>query len=291
MKTVISASRRTDIPAFYMDWFMQRIHNGFFEVQNPYNHKTFVVPASTTDVHTIVFWSKNFSPFITGDYGRQLQEKGYHLFFNFSLNSESKLLEPGLPRLRERLDQLEYLCSHYDPRTINWRFDPLCFYKTETHEIQNNLKDFALIAEKAATLGIKRCITSFMDMYPKIKKRLSHGPVLDFVDIPMQKKVSVLENMIRVLEPMEISLQTCCERELLERVEKKLPIGKSACIPNDEIMALFGGRVSLGKDAGQRVKAGCGCRKSVDIGSYNQQPCNHSCLYCYANSASAVHQN
>lgn len=291
MKTVISASRRTDIPAFYMDWFMQGIHNGFFEVQNPYNQKSFVVPASTTDVHTIVFWSKNFGPFITGDYGRQLQEKGYHLFFNFSLNSESKLLEPGLPRLRERLDQLEYLCSQYEPRTINWRFDPLCFYKTGTHEIQNNLKDFPLIAEKAATLGIKRCITSFMDMYPKIKKRLSLGPVREFVDVPLQKKVSVLEDMIRVLEPMGISLQTCCERELLERVENKLSIGKSACIPNDEIMVLFGGRVSLGKDAGQRVKAGCGCMKSVDIGSYNQQPCYHSCLYCYANSASAVHQN
>jgi hypothetical protein len=288
MKTVISASRRTDIPAFYMDWFMQGIQKGFFEVVNPYSHKTFVVPVSVADVHTIVFWSKNFGPFINGDFGRQLQTYGYHLFFNFSLNSESALLEPGLPRLEERLAQLEYLCRHYDPRTINWRFDPLCFYKTDTDEIQNNLKDFPLIAEKVAALGVKRCITSFMDMYPKIKKRLTHEPVLDFVDVPMQKKASVLGYMSRMLEPMGVSLQTCCERELLELVADALPIGKSACIPNDLIMKLFGGHISLGKDSGQRVRAGCGCMKSVDIGSYSRQPCYHNCLFCYANPTGAL---
>lgn len=283
MKTVISASRRTDIPAFYMDWFMLGIQQGFFEVQNPYSHKTFVVPASTTDVHTIVFWSKNFGSFITGNYGRQLQEKGYHLFFNFSLNSESKLLEPGLPPLKERLAQLEYLCNHYDPRVINWRFDPVCFYKTKTHEIQDNLKNFRSIARKAAVMGVRRCITSFMDMYPKIKKRLARQPHLEFVDVPMEKKIKVLGDMSRILGGLGISLQTCCERELLEKVANDLPIDKSACIPNDLIMKLFGGHVSLGKDTGQRVKSGCGCMKSVDIGSYSQQPCYHNCLYCYAN--------
>jgi hypothetical protein len=285
MKTVISASRRTDIPAFYMDWFMQGIQEGFFEVENPYSHKTFRVSASAVDVHTIVFWSKNFGPLIRGNYGRQLQEKGYHLFFNFSLNSESTLLEPGLPRLEERLDQLAYLCDHFDPRAINWRFDPLCFYRRETHEIRNNMKDFYLIAQKAATLGVKRCITSYMDMYPKIKQRLTHAPPLAFVEISMEEKVSLLEDMNQVLEPMGISLQTCCERDLQELIGNELPIRKSACIPNDRIMALFGGRVSLGKDAGQRVKAGCGCMKSVDIGSYSRQPCYHNCLYCYANPA------
>jgi hypothetical protein len=283
IKTVISASRRTDIPAFYMDWFMQGIQKGFFEVENPYNHKTFFVPASTADVHTIVFWSKNFDPFITGDYGRQLQAYGYHLFFNFSINSESALLEFGLPRLEERLAQLDYLCNHYDPRSINWRFDPVCFYETETHETQDNLKDFSMIAGKAAALGVKRCITSFMDMYPKIKKRLVRQPDLDFVDVPMEKKISVLEDMSRILEHLGISLQTCCERDLLEQIADDLPIGKSACIPNDLIMELFGGRVSLGKDSGQRVRAGCGCMKSMDIGSYSRQPCYHNCLYCYAN--------
>ena len=234
-------------------------------------------------MHTIVFWSKNFGPFIAGEYGRQLQAYGYHLFFNFSINSESALLEPGLPRLEERLAQLEYLCDHYGPGTINWRFDPVCFYRTETREREDNLKDFSMIAQKAASMGIERCITSFLDMYPKIKKRLARVPGLDFVPVSMEKKRSVLGDMGRILEHLGISLQTCCERELLEQIAGDLPIGRSACIPNDRIMKLFGGRVSLGKDSGQRVKSGCGCFKSVDIGSYRRQPCYHNCLYCYAN--------
>ena len=285
MKNVISASRRTDIPAFYMDWFMRGIRKGFFEVENPYHHKTFSVPASTADVHTIVFWSKNFDPFINGGYGRQLQACGYHLFFNFSINSESALLEPGLPRLEERLAQLEYLCDQYGPAAINWRFDPVCFYRTEIHGIEDNLKDFSMIARKVAVMGIRRCITSFMDMYPKIRKRLTRQPGLDFIPVSMEKKIDVLKDMSRTLGQLGISLQTCCERELLERVAGDLPIGKSVCMPNDLIMKLFGGRVSLGKDSGQRIKAGCGCFKSIDIGSYNRQPCYHSCLYCYANTA------
>ena len=264
---------------------MQGIRKGFFEVENPYHHKTFCVPASTADVHTIVFWSKNFNPFIAGEYGRQLQTFGYHLFFNFSINSESALLEPGLPRLEERLAQLEYLCDQYGPETINWRFDPVCFYRTKTHEIQDNLKDFSMIAEKAASMGVRRCITSFLDMYPKIERRLIREPGLDFAPASMEKKISVLRDMSRVLEHLGISLQTCCERELLKRVAGGPPIGKSACIPNDLIMKLFGGRISLAKDSGQRVKAGCGCFKSVDIGSYRRQPCYHKCLYCYANPA------
>ena len=262
---------------------MQGIRKGFFEVENPYHHKTFFVPASSADVHTIVFWSKNFGPFITGEYGRQLQAYGYHLFFNFSINSESALLEPGLPRLEKRLAQLEHLCNHYGPGAINWRFDPVCFYRTETHGMEDNLKDFSMIAKKASSMGIERCITSFLDMYPKIKKRLTRVPGFDFVPVSMEKKRSVLEDMDRILKHLGVSLQTCCERELLEQIADESPIGGSACIPNDLIMKLFGGRVSLGKDFGQRVKAGCGCFKSVDIGSYRRQPCYHNCLYCYAN--------
>ncbi len=103
---VISASRRTDIPAFYMPWFMDRIDKGYFEVVNPYNRRTSIVPATPAEVHTIVFWSKNFGPFITGRYGEKLIDAGYHLFFNYTLNSESPLLEPNLPPLQTRMSQL-----------------------------------------------------------------------------------------------------------------------------------------------------------------------------------------
>jgi len=116
---VISASRRTDIPAFYMDWFMEQIKKEVFEVTNPYNRGKFIVPATPDKIHTIVFWSKNFAPFIKEGFGQKLLRMGYHLFFNFTINSDISLLEPWVPSLKQRLDQLRDLCQDYDPRSIN----------------------------------------------------------------------------------------------------------------------------------------------------------------------------
>ncbi len=283
MKSVLSASRRTDIPAFYMEWFMQGILAESFEVVNPYSGKSFLVPAGPHDVHSIVFWSKNFGKFNLKNYGRHLESMGYHLYFNFTLNSDSELLEPKLPPLKERLEQLEQLCRRHDPRSIQWRFDPICFYRSGTGHLHDNLQDFSVIAEKAASQGVTDCITSFMDMYPKIKKRLASRTDLTFRDIPTETKLNILADMCVVLEPLGISLKTCCEGALLDQIGEDLPVGKSACIPNDRLMELYGGRISLAQDRGQRLMAGCGCMKSMDIGSYEQQPCYHSCLYCYAN--------
>ena len=283
MKIVLSASRRTDIPAFYMDWFMQGIQAGRFQGMNPYNGQTFVVPASPRDVHSIVFWSKNFEKFNNGDYGPYLESGGYHLWFNFTLNSESEMLEPNLPPLAERLEQLEQLCRRHDPRSVQWRFDPICFYRDGRGQLQDNLKDFSQIAAVAADLGMTRCVTSFMDMYPKITKRLTGRTDIALVDRSTANKINVLADMVAILEPLGISLQICCEGGLLDQIGKNLPVGRSACIPNERLMERYGGRISSARDRGQRIKNGCGCKKSTDIGSYKHQPCYHNCLYCYAN--------
>ena len=80
-KIVLSASRRTDIPAFYMPWFMEQIKNGRFPVVNPFNRRESIVPATPDQVHSIVFWSKDFGNFLKNDFGQWLQKQGYHLFF------------------------------------------------------------------------------------------------------------------------------------------------------------------------------------------------------------------
>ena len=285
-KTVISASRRTDIPAFYMDWFMSRIEKGWFEVTNPYNRRIKIVPAASCDVHTIVFWSKNFGPFIRGRFGDRLKEIGYNLFFNFTINSFSPVLEPNVPPLNERLNQLEYLSKRYAPDCINWRFDPICFYKTKKSSAEDNLNQFNTIASAASNCGIKRCITSFMDHYPKIKKRVSSMEGFAFTDPPMEKKKEILMHIKCAAGLKNISLYTCCEKEVLEALPAGTGIRAASCIPNDLLMKLFGGKLSLKKDTGQRIKNGCGCMVSVDIGSYHMHPCFHNCLFCYANPAS-----
>jgi len=285
-KTVLSASRRTDIPAFYMDWFMMQIQSGFFELVNPYTSKKTLIPATPDQVHTLVFWSKDFARFINGAYGEELIQAGYHLFFNFTVNSQSSLLEPNIPPLSDRLTQVETLCTKFGPETVQWRFDPICFYAFADGTIKNNLDDFQEIARRLASFGVKRCVTSFMDHYPKIKKRLSHLPGFAFIDPAMDEKLAVLLKMQSVLSSADITLFTCCEKEVIDSLPAGSGITPGSCIPNRHLVDLFGGSLSFKKDYGQRVQKGCGCMESKDIGLYNRQPCYHNCLFCYANPAS-----
>ena len=265
---------------------MRRIEIGCFDVVNPYNRNVSFVPATPDKVHTILFWSKNFGPFIKSRFGEELREIGYNLYFNFTINSLEPLLEPNVPALEERIRQLEYLCRNFGAGSISWRFDPICFYKTEDGKIHDNLHDFNYISNKASQYGIKRCITSFMDDYHKIRKRIAKLPGFAFIDPSIEIKSEIVLKMKDELADKNISLHTCCEKELLSILPESSGITKSSCIPNDRLMELFGGSLSLKKDCGQRIKNGCGCKVSADIGSYSLHPCYHNCLFCYANPAS-----
>ena len=269
-----------------MPWFMAGIKSGFFEVVNPYNRQTRMVPATPAEVHTIVFWSKDFGLFLKEHYGEKLQKTGYNLFFNFTINSESPQLEPHVPPLGVRLDQLKQLCDQFGSRAINWRFDPICFFKTHNSIVQDNLSDLDRIAEKAAEYGIKRCITSFMDPYTKIEKRLANLPGFSFFDPPLKTKRRVVLEIEKRLAGGKINLKLCCEKDVLDALPANTSVTQSACIPSDLLMELFGGNLALKKDTGQRIQKGCGCKVSVDIGSYHLHPCYHNCLFCYANPTS-----
>jgi hypothetical protein len=282
-KTILSASRRTDIPAFYMEWFMASIAMGVFEVRNPYNQRRRQVPARPHQVHSIVFWSKNFGPFLRNGFDQRLQRKGYHLFFNFTINTAIPILEPHVPPLEERLGQMAALAERHDPRTITWRFDPICFFRTAQCEtIRHNLDALETIADALAALGIRRCVTSFVDLYRKVLIRLP-AKGLELVDPPLDVKCETLIKMAEKLREREISLGVCCEQTILEALPPGTGIRPAACIPGPLLARLFGAEVAVKKDPGQRRAAGCTCNAAVDIGSYHWQPCYHNCRFCYAN--------
>lgn len=280
---VLSASRRTDIPAFYMDWFMARIKAGFFETVNPYNRKTALVPATPDRVRAIVFWSKNFGPFLDGGYGERLRQQGHHLFFHFTVNAEAPLLEPNLPALDLRMAQTAALCDTFGPETVSWRFDPICHYRLPDGSTANNLCDFPRLAAFMAAIGVRRCITSFVDLYPKLRRRPKPYPEFAFIDPDIEQKITILKELSEILRPTAIQLQVCCEREVLAALPPDAGVMPSACMDGRLLAKLFGGALSVKKDAGQRAKQGCGCTVSTDIGIYDEHPCRHNCLFCYAN--------
>jgi hypothetical protein len=282
-KKILSASRRTDIPAFYMDWFMASIEKGAFDVVNPYNQHHRQVPAGPSDVHSIVFWSKNFGPFLEGNFDRRLQQKGYNLFFNFTINTAVSILEPHVPPLRERIRQMAALSRRHDPRTITWRFDPVCFFRTRQNDaIRRNLGALATIADALADLGIRRCITSFVDLYRKILSRLPAAG-LDFVDPPLEVKCETLLAMQKILASKRIALGVCCEQSVLDALPPLSGIRSGECIPGPLLARIYGTDLTLKKDQGQRRSRGCTCNQAVDIGSYHHHPCFHNCIFCYAN--------
>lgn len=279
---VLSASRRTDIPAFYMPWFMEGIARGEFEVVNPVTRQLRRVPAACPPVHVVVFWSKNFGPFIAGGYGRRLEQMGYRLFFQFTLNSEVSALEPNLPPLKERLEQLRRLCAAHGPQAVNWRFDPICLFREGRGPVRDNLADLPRIAKIAAACGIRRCTVSFMDLYAKVARRAARRPGFAFVAPTRSQQVDILLGIEALLGARGMDLFTCCEAEAIAALPAGSTIAAGACIPSERLMQLHGGRLSLRRDHRQRVRAGCRCRVSVDIGSYDRHPCRHGCLYCYA---------
>jgi len=286
---VLSASRRTDIPAFYTDWFMDQIKLGFFDVKNPYNRTVKRVEVSKDLIHSIVFWSKNFDPFLTAKAGEKLQKLGYDVYFNFTINSESNLFEPNLPPLKKRLEQLKRIALIFGSQSISWRFDPIYYYRThELGPVKNNLADFTIIAKHASKLGIKKCVTSFFDDYAKIRKRLNflnsqNHKAVSFIDPGTDKKIQVIHRMEKHLGISGIKLYLCCEKELLSNFETKTNIQANACIDANLLQTLYGGNPESKRDLGQRSKNGCKCTKSIDIGSYEDHPCFHDCLFCYAN--------
>ena len=156
--------------------------------------------------------------------------------------------------------------------------------------MENNLSDFAKIAEKVSELGMSRCITSFADRYRKIEKRVQflkdkgmNAPRL--ADIGHVKKMDIIGRMASLLDKKGIELSLCSEKELFSDTTKKENITESACISGKFFAELFKGDPEIKRDYGQRAKKGCKCSQSVDIGSYELHPCFHNCLFCYANPA------
>ncbi len=297
---VLSASRRTDIPGCYTSWFMSCISRGYFRVRQPFTGKYRTIYVHPENIHSIVFWSKNYAPFLKARADSILTDKGFSLYFYFTINSENPLLEPNLPSLDKRLRQLEHLVQNHGPDKIAWRFDPICFYEDDQGQTGNNLTDFALIAKLAARLGIRKCVTSFYDPCPKVKTRQNflfsrQKKVIRMMVPDRAKKIRIIRKMAALIKPWEMNLALCAEKDLFSALcpeqdlfssEHPEPapenLVENACIDGRMLQKLYNGYPCLSRDRAQRISSGCRCTQSVDIGSYQDHPCPHNCLFCYA---------
>lgn len=263
---ILSVSRRTDIPAFYSDWFYQRVKEGFVYVRNPMSiHQVSRIPINTDIVDCIVFWTKNPAKMLN----RIKELDAYKFYFQFTVNPYSQSLENNVPKKNIIFDVFKKLSDLIGPEKVIWRYDPILL--SDEIDLNYHFKYFEVIA-KTFSGYTNACTISFVDSYKKTERNLKSTTARELNDIEINK---LCMRLSEIAKTNNIVLQTCAENYDLH----DYGIVHGRCIDNMLIENIVGYRITSQKDKNQRDE--CGCISSIDIGEYNT--CNHHCLYCYAN--------
>lgn len=269
---IISVSRRTDIPAFYGEWFVDKLKKGVVGFINPFNRKISYVSLKKDDVKYFVFWSKNFISFTP--YLKWIKERGFNFYFNYTINNYSAFFEKNLPDTKMLIDNLKLLSKEYSPISINWRYDPIVI--CDKMDFDFHKKNFEFLAKNLSGY-VKRCYFSYVTVYPKVRK--SFGKLdskVELFDISDEMRISFANELASIAENYEIKLYSCCADYLVLG-----KINKGSCIDNNVLKELFD-ESKVYKEHPTRKE--CHCVESIDIGVYNS--CMHNCIYCYANDQS-----
>ncbi len=295
---IISASRSTDIPAFYSDWFIQRLKKGYLQWTNPFNGVPVYVSFKNTRL--IVFWSKNPKPILKEiDW---LNENYQNFYFHYTINDYDKTIEEKVPLLESRIETFIELSEKIGKEKVIWRFDPLILTNKigvdellkKMENIGNQLKDYT-----------EKLVFSYADIsiYKKVQNNLNKAKI-EYDEFDEKTMIEIAQGIQTLNKNWNFEIGTCAEKIDIA----KYGIIHNKCIDDelikklffkDEILMNFIGyklippdlydnkfrieKISTGKlkDTGQREL--CGCIFSKDIGQYNT--CPHLCEYCYANTS------
>lgn len=293
---IVSASRSTDIPAFYGRWFMERLRAGYAKWKSPFGGSPVYV--SFVKARLFVFWSKNPAPFLP--YLDVLDSRGYGYYFLFTLNDyDAEGLEPRVPPCDERIATFIRLSERIGKGRVVWRFDPLVLSDTIT--VNDLLARVQRIGDRIAPFT-KRMVFSFVDIekYAKVKRNLARQGFSGVREFSDDDVAAFCDGLAGLNEKWGLAITACSEKRDLSQYG----IGRGQCISYDLISEEFrddpvlmdflrpGGQQTLAgtadpsrrlRDPGQRNT--CRCIVSKDIGQYST--CMHLCAYCYANTSAS----
>lgn len=260
---IISASRRTDIPALYPEWFFNRLKAGEVLVPNPYNRKKISrIPLSPDRVDCIAFWTKNPEPMIP--YLKEIDKMGYKYYFQMTITDYDEDVEPGSPSTAESMATFLLMSEMLGRERMDWRFDPILL--NEKYTIAYHLEQFEMMCQWLHK-ATGRCIISFIDSYKGCP----------YLEMEQEDMVELAKGLAEIAQKYRLPLYTCAEQVDLSRYG----IRHASCIDKEKVQRLIGYKLDLKKDLGQRKE--CGCAESVDIGMYDT--CTHGCRYCYASNS------
>lgn len=262
---IISASRRTDIPAFYSDWFFNRIKERYVLVPNPYNSKMISrISLDPAVVDCIVFWSKNPAPML-----EKLDKlKEYNYYFQFTLNPYGPDIENHLPAISKRIDTFKRLSDRIGKEKVIWRYDPVLTNETYTPGFHK--EKFAEIAYELKE-HTEKCMLGFIDHYQHIRTAVGRFNIQPLLKADIEEMAVSFK---KTVDTCSIQLDTCTVKVDLTH----LGIPGGLCIDNQLVERIADYPISVRKDKNQRDI--CRCAESIDIGTY--ESCLNGCIYCYA---------
>lgn len=264
---ILSVSRRTDVPNYYSEWFINRIRQGYLYVRNPMNpHQISKIDLSPDVVDCIVFWTKNPEKMIDQlDYLRD-----YVFYFQFTLTGYGDDVEPGIPNKRDQIISIfQRLSKKIGKQKVIWRYDPIFISKKYTMDY--HLKAFEEIASNLADYT-EKVVISYIDLYAKTHRN-TNG--LDIEEMTNESMINLAKQMKETALRHNLIIETCAEQIDLQDIG----IQHGSCIDKKLIEKLVGCKLIGEKDKNQRNE--CGCLESVEVGTYNT--CSNGCKYCYAN--------
>lgn len=290
---IISASRATDIPAFFTEWFFDKLDIGYLTWMNPFNRQEKVI--SLHDLRFVVFWSKDPRPIIP--FLQKLDKENISYYFQFTVNDyEAEGIEKNVPPLAERIQTFQHLSNLIGAERVIWRYDPLLLSdKLNLNELLSRIRR---IGDQIYRYT-EKLVFSFADIavYGKVKRNLERTSE-DFREFSQLEIHEFCKALVKYNQQWNLDLSTCSEAVDLH----EFGITKNRCIDDELIVRIAKGDSVLMnwlgyskqdelfsntdyqnnpklKDTGQRKE--CGCIFSKDIGMYNT--CIHLCTYCYAN--------
>ncbi|NCB39284.1 MAG: DUF1848 domain-containing protein [Erysipelotrichia bacterium] len=263
---IVSASRRTDIPAYYSDWFYRRLSEGFALIRNPINpHQVSKVLLDPQNVECFVFWTKYPAQFMK----RLDRLSCYKYYFQFTLTPYGSDIETNIPPKKLIIDTFKQLSDKIGPNRVVWRYDPIIF-NAKSLNLDYHVEHFENLC-KSLSGFTRKCVISFYDNYKFAARRCRE---LEIVEIDLATIERLGSHFAEIAKNYDLIVETCAESVDLA----KYGIMHGKCVDDRLVSEILGYKVSAARDKGQRKF--CGCVKSVDIGAYST--CPGKCLYCYA---------
>ncbi len=270
---IINTGNRTDIPAYFSQWFYNRIKERYVLTRNPYYENQIIKYDLTPElVDIICFCTKNPEPMLS-----RLEEISmFKQFWFVTITPYGRKIEPNVPDKFLVINSLKTLSDRYGINSVVWRYDPI--FLNEKYTVKTHIDTFEKMAKELCGY-VNKCVLSFIDLYVKTKKNFN-----GVKEVEKNEQETLVKEFVKVGKKYNIKIVTCCENGDLE----KFDVDVSGCMTKSVLEKAIGHTLDIPKSI-KNSREGCQCLLGNDIGMYNT--CGHGCLYCYANYDMKIVEN